>query len=46
MKQRNFCIGSQQQGQTKVAIEANNGTYCLRKQIEKFPLYTFVTANG
>ena len=25
-------------GTTKGAIEANNGTYCLRKRIEKFPL--------
>ena len=25
-------------GTTKAAIEANNGTYCLRKRIEKFPL--------
>ena len=25
-------------GKTKTATEANNGTYCLRKRIEKFPL--------
>ena len=25
-------------GTTKAAIEANNGTHCLRKRIEKFPL--------
>ena len=25
-------------GTTKAAIEANNGTYCLRKRIEKFPV--------
>ena len=29
-------------GTTKAAVEANNGTYCLRKQIEKFPLIRFV----
>ena len=27
-------------GTTKATIEANNGKYCLRKRIEKFPLYT------
>ena len=25
-------------GTTKAAIKANNGTYCLRKRIEKFSL--------
>ena len=29
------------QKSTKAAIEANNGTYCLRKRIEKFPLISF-----
>ena len=32
-----FSVGSQL-GATIAAIEANNDTYCLQKQIEKFPL--------
>ena len=37
----NFFYRKSTIGSTITAIEANNDTYCLQKQIEKFPLWLF-----